>query len=247
MEKPFFISLRFKHHQFMEQRMNLKAWAEEDKPREKLLKKGLNALSDAELLAILLRTGTRNETVVELSRRILNSVLNNLDELGKLSINDLQKGFKGIGQTKAITLIAALELGRRRKLAQTLERTQIRESLDIYHYFEPILADLPHEEFWILLLNRHHKIIQSVCISKGGVAGTVVDIRLIMRHALEQLASSIVICHNHPSGNKNPSEGDRKITQSIKEAGQLMEIQLIDHIIIAGKTYYSFADEGLLY
>src|SRR5574344_953066 len=143
----------------MEQRMNLKAWAEEDKPREKLLKKGLNALTDAELLAILLRTGTRDETVVELSRRILASVENNLDELGKLSVGTLQKNFKGIGQTKAITLIAALELGRRRKLAQALQKTQITQSKDIADYFQPILADLPHEEFWIMTLNRQNKII----------------------------------------------------------------------------------------
>lgn len=242
----FFIPLRSKFTTMTEQRMNLKAWAEGDKPREKLIQKGLAALSDAELLAILLRTGTRNETVVELARRILSTVSNNLDELGKLTVNDLQKGFKGIGQTKAITLIAALELGRRRKLTQTLERQQISESRDIFNYFEPILSDLPHEEFWILLLNRSNKIIHSVCISKGGVASTVVDIKLIMRSALEHLASGIALCHNHPSGNKTSSEGDRTITRNVKEACKLMDIQLIDHLIIAGKTYYSFADEGVL-
>ena len=227
-------------------RMNLKAWAEEDKPREKLMQKGLAALTDAELLAILLRTGTREETVVELSRRILNSVSNNLDELGKLTVNELQKGFKGIGQTKAITLIAALELGRRRKLAQSLERLQIHESRDIFNYFEPILSDLPHEEFWILLLNRSNKIINSMCVSKGGVSGTVVDVKIIMRNALEQLASGLVICHNHPSGNKTASDKDRAITKTLKEASKLMDIQLLDHIIIAGKTYCSFADNGIL-
>ncbi len=229
-----------------EQRLNLKQWADEDKPREKLIHKGISTLTDAELVAILLRTGTREETVVELARRMLSSVNNNLDQLGKLTIHDLQKGFKGIGQTKAITLIAALELGRRRKHAQALEQPQIKESTHIYHYFEPILSDLPHEEFWILLLNRSHKIITSICISKGGIAATVVDIKLILRSAIDQLASSIVLCHNHPSGNRMPSEGDKEVTRKLQEACNWMDIQLIDHIIIAGKYYYSFADEGIL-
>lgn len=230
----------------MEQHANLKSWADADKPREKLLKHGTAALSDTELLAILLRTGTTQETVVELARRLLASVHNNLDELGKLTIGTLQKNFKGIGETKAITLIAALELGRRRKLAQALERPQIRCSEDVAHYFQPMLADLPHEEFWTMTLNRQNKVIGTNCISKGGISTTVVDIKLIMRNAIEQLAGGLILCHNHPSGNQQPSTHDQNITAKLKEACQLFDIQLIDHVIIAGKGFYSFADNNRL-
>lgn len=230
----------------MEQHANLKSWADADKPREKLLKHGTAALSDTELLAILLRTGTTQETVVELARRLLASVHNNLDELGKLTIGTLQKNFKGIGETKAITLIAALELGRRRKLAQALERPQIRCSEDVAHYFQPMLADLPHEEFWTMTLNRQNKVIGTNCISKGGISTTVVDTKLIMRNAIEQLAGGLILCHNHPSGNQQPSTHDQNITAKLKEACQLFDIQLIDHVIIAGKGFYSFADNNRL-
>ena len=218
----------------MEQHANLKSWADADKPREKLLKHGTAALSDTELLAILLRTGTTQETVVELARRLLASVHNNLDELGKLTIGTLQKNFKGIGETKAITLIAALE------------RPQIRCSEDVAHYFQPMLADLPHEEFWTMTLNRQNKVIGTNCISKGGISTTVVDIKLIMRNAIEQLAGGLILCHNHPSGNQQPSTHDQDITAKLKEACQLFDIQLIDHVIIAGKGFYSFADNNRL-
>ncbi len=225
---------------------NLKSWADDDKPREKLLRRGISALSDAELLAILLRTGTRDETVVELARRILASVQNNLDELGKLTISTLHKNFKGIGETKAITLIAALELGRRRKLARALERKQMLCSNDIFAHFQPILADLPHEEFWIMTLNRQNKIIDTHCVSKGGMSATIVDTKIIMRHALDQLASALVVCHNHPSGNAKPSNSDVDLTLKLRDACRVLDLQLTDHIIVAGNNYYSFADNGKL-
>lgn len=228
------------------ERMSLKTWADEDRPREKMLKKGISALSDGELLAILLRTGTRNETVVDLARRVLHTVNNNLDELGKISVQDLCRTFKGIGEAKAITLAAALELGRRRKQAESLERKQIKSSEDAYSYFEPILSDLPHEEFWILLLNRSNKIIESVRIGAGGVAAVVVDVKIIAKEAVMRLASGIILAHNHPSGNVTPSNEDRQITQKAREACNLLDIKLLDHIIVGNNRYYSFANEGII-
>lgn len=228
------------------QHLNLKAWSDHDRPREKLLAKGIQALSNSDLLAILLRTGTKSETVVELSRRILYSVNDNLDQLGKLSVSDLKNKFNGVGETKAITIVAALELGRRRKETKALARVQVANSVHIVEIFQPLLSDLPHEEFWILLLNRNNRVIEKVPISKGGVSATVVDIKIIMRTALEKLASSLVLCHNHPSGNIQPSEQDKNLTVKIKKACEVMEIQLLDHIIIAEQHYFSFADEGLI-
>lgn len=225
---------------------NLKSWADSDKPREKLMRHGTAALSDTELLAILLRTGTRDETVVELARRILASVQNNLDELGKLGVNELRKNFKGIGETKAITLIAALELGRRRKESQALERPQIGNSHDVARYFQPLLADLPHEEFWAMTLNRQHRIIDARCVGKGGVSATAIDTKIILKMAVEQLASALVLCHNHPSGSLTPSQYDDAITQKMTNACRHLDIQLLDHIIIGGKGHYSFADNGRL-
>lgn len=225
---------------------NLKSWADGDKPREKLLRHGTAALSNAELLAILLRTGTRDETVVELARRILASVRNNLDELGKLGVDELRKNFKGIGETKAVTLIAALELGRRRKAAQALERPQITDSNDVARHFQPLLADLPHEEFWVMTLNRQHKIIDTRCVGKGGVSATAIDTKIILKMAVEQLASAVVLCHNHPSGNLQPSRQDAETTQRIANACLQLDMRLLDHVIIGGRGYYSFADEGLL-
>jgi len=220
-------------------------WAVEDRPREKLIQKGTSSLSDAELLAILISSGTKDKSAVDLGRELLALANNNLNTLGKLSITDLKK-LHGIGTARAVTIAAALELGRRRKLAESPDVIQIRSSKDVADIFQPILSDLTHEEFWILFLNRSNKVINQMKLSQGGVSGTVTDVRLVMKKAIEYLASGIIVCHNHPSGNLNPSESDSKITQKIKEAGNLMDIQLLDHLIISDKDYYSFADNGLL-
>lgn len=231
----------------MEQYSNLtiKDWAVEDRPREKLLKKGVQSLSDAEIIALLIGSGTRNESAVELSKKVLKSANNNLNELGKLDIPDLTK-MKGIGEAKAITIQAALELGRRRKISDILNKKKITQSKDVFELFQPIIGDLPHEEFWILLLNRSNKIIEKIKVSQGGVAGTVIDVKIILKQALEKLASSIILCHNHPSGNKNPSNADDTITNKLKNGSQFMDIQVLDHIIIADTEYFSYADEGKL-
>ena len=224
---------------------SIKSWAEEDRPREKLLQKGKKSLSDAELIAILIGSGSREESAVALSKRILNSVENNLNDLGKCTVSELMK-FKGIGEAKAITIAAALELGRRRQLSDIKERPQIKSSKDAYDVIAPILLDLPHEEFWILLLNRANRVMHRVCISKGGVAGTVVDSKIIFLRAIEHLASSIILCHNHPSGNLRPSQADLDITRKLKSAGQTLDIAVLDHLIISENGYYSFADKGVL-
>jgi len=228
-----------------ETKLSIKSWAEADRPREKLLSKGKSALSDAELIAILIGSGNTEESAVELSRRILNSVENNLVQLGKLDVNDLCK-FKGIGEAKAISIIAALELGRRRNEHSTPERESITSSKQAFNLLHPILADLPHEEFWLIFLNRSNKVIKKHPVSKGGVAGTVVDAKMIFKPAIENLASSIILCHNHPSGNRNPSMEDVTLTKKLKEAGRALDIIIHDHIIIANDSYYSFADEGFL-
>ncbi len=220
-------------------------WAIEDRPREKLIQKGSSSLSDAELLAILISSGTKNKSAVDLGRELLGMVNNNLNALGKLSVSDLVK-IKGIGSARSVTIAAALELGRRRKLAEGPEVPQIKCSKDVADIFQPLLSDLVHEEFWILFLNRSNKVINRMKLSQGGISGTVTDVRMVMKKAIEYLASGIIVCHNHPSGNLNPSESDTKITQKIKEAGNLMDIQLLDHLIISEKEYYSFADNGLL-
>ncbi len=225
--------------------LKIKDWAEEDRPREKLLAKGNMSLTDAELIAIIIGSGNSDESAVELSRRILQTARNNLNELGKLTISDLQK-FKGIGEAKAISIIAALELGRRRKKDDALEKQQIQSSNDVFEIFQPILADIPHEEFWVLLLNRSNRILEKLRVSQGGVSGTVIDIRLILKPAIEKLASSIILCHNHPSGNNKPSGNDISITEKAKEAAKLMDIAVLDHIIVCEKNYYSFADEGAI-
>ncbi len=220
-------------------------WAVEDRPREKLISKGTSSLSDAELLGILISSGTKDKSAVDLGRELLNMVNNNLNSLGKLSINDLTK-LHGIGSARAVTIAAALELGRRRKLAEVPESFQIKCSKDVADIFQPLLSDLQHEEFWILFLNRSNRVISRMKLSQGGISGTVTDVRIVMKRAIEYLASGIIVCHNHPSGNLNPSESDTKITQKIKEAGNLMDIQLLDHLIITDNDYYSFADNGLL-
>ncbi|MCK6650640.1 MAG: DNA repair protein RadC, partial [Bacteroidia bacterium] len=201
------------------QTLNIKSWAEDDRPREKLFLKGRQALSDAELIAILIGSGNREESAVELSKRILNSASNNLSELGKLSVSDLMN-FKGIGDAKAISIIAALELGRRRKETETVKRDKITCSKDVFDIMQPFMLDLPHEEFWLLNLSRSNAVIKKELISRGGVSGTVVDTKMIFKSAVENLASSIIICHNHPSGNLKPSDADIRITKNIKEAGR---------------------------
>lgn len=228
-----------------ENRLGIKAWAEEDRPREKLLEKGRHVLTEAELIAILIGSGSRNETAVELSKRILASVGNNLNDLGKLSVQELVK-FKGIGEAKAISVMAAMELGRRRKETEIIKKDKIATSQDVYDLMKPAMVDLPHEEFWILILNRANLVIKKEMISRGGVSGTVVDTKIIFKAAIENYASSIVICHNHPSGNLKPSEADMRITKTIKDAGKIMEIPLLDHLIITENGFYSFADEGVL-
>ncbi|MDR3365419.1 MAG: DNA repair protein RadC [Prevotellaceae bacterium] len=223
----------------------IKSWAEEDRPREKLLRKGIAALSDAELLAILIATGTQNETAVGLAKQVLALTNNNLNELGRLSVNDLQR-LKGIGEAKAISIVAALELGRRRKQSDAPERSAFQHSKNIADYFTPMLADLPHEEFWALMLSTRLKIIGAQRVAQGGVDNTQVDMRLLLKPCIENLASVLMVAHNHPSGSAKPSVYDCALTQRIKEASDLFGIRLADHVIIAGNTYFSFADEGLL-
>ncbi|UCG28937.1 MAG: DNA repair protein RadC [Bacteroidales bacterium] len=225
--------------------LRIKDWALEDRPREKLLNKGISSLSDAELIAILIGSGTKNETAVELAKKILNTVGNSLNELGKLSVEELKKS-KGIGSAKAITIIAALELGRRRKLADIQAKKKITGSKDVFNYFQPLIGDLPHEEFWILLLNRSNRVIEKHRISQGGISGTIIDVRMILKNAIEKLASSLILCHNHPSGNLQPSDSDMKITSKMKDAGKIMDIQVLDHLIVTDSAYFSFADEGIL-
>lgn len=227
-------------------KLNIKDWAEEDRPREKMLLKGVSSLSDAELLGILIASGNKNETAVELAQRILHSVSNNLNALGKLEIKELIKNFNGIGEAKAITIVSALELGKRRKLSEINIQPQIACSNDAYQLLHPILADLRHEEVWVLLLNRANKVINKIQVSKGGIAGAVIDIRMIMKEAIQSLASAMVLSHNHPSGNSMPSRDDDEITRKLKDAGKLMEIELLDHIIVCDHSYYSYRDQNRL-
>ena len=221
-------------------------WAEDDRPREKMLLKGAYALSDAELLAILIATGTRELSAVDLGKKILALTGNQLNELGKLSIKDFKK-VKGIGEAKAITIAAALELGRRRKLDESKQAHQfITSSKQAADYFLPLLSDLKHEEFWVGYLNRRHKIIELKKVSEGGVAGTVADPKIIFKHAVELLASSIILAHNHPSGNLSPSEADKQLTKKLVQGGKMLDILVVDHLIISDQRFFSFADEGLM-
>lgn len=226
-------------------KLNIKEWAEEDRPREKMLSKGVSVLSDAELLAILIGSGNTEETAVELTRRILASCNNNLNELGKKSIAELCT-FKGIGDAKAICITAALELGKRRKQSDIRERRQITCSKDIYNLFHPLLCDLPTEEFWTIFLNQSNKIIDKTRISTGGITETSADVRSILREALLKRATSLILCHNHPSGNPHPSNADNRLTDKINQAARLMDITLCDHLIVCDGTYFSYADEGRL-
>jgi DNA repair protein RadC len=222
---------------------SIKNWAEDDKPREKLMLKGKAALTDAELMAILIGSGSRNETAVELSKRILSSVNHNLNALGKLSIKQLME-FKGIGEAKAITIIAALELGKRRREEEKVELVKITSSKISFEIMHPIIGDLPHEEFWIIYLNNSNKVIYKNQLSKGGITGTVVDTRIVFKTALEHNATSIILTHNHPSGVLQPSEADIQVTKKLKLAGENLDIRILDHIIVTESGYYSFADNG---
>ncbi|MBB2147126.1 DNA repair protein RadC [Pedobacter sp. LMG 31464] len=228
-----------------EQKLGIKAWAEADRPREKLLLQGRRQLTDAELIAILIGSGSRSETAVDLSKRILSFYQNDLAKLAKLSVKELSK-FKGIGEAKAIAIVAALELGKRRKETEEDGPIKITSSKDAYLILKSELTDLPHEEFWILLLNRANFVISKHFISKGGQAGTVVDPKIIFKVAIEQNASSIVLAHNHPSGNLTASEADIKITKQLVEAGKVLEITVYDHLILSDHSFLSLADERLM-
>lgn len=224
---------------------SIKNWSLDDRPREKLRDKGKAVLSDAELLAILIGSGNRNESAVDLCKRILASVDNNLNSLGKLSIKQLMT-FKGVGEAKAISIIAALELGRRRRATDVVEHNKIDSSASVFNIMQPILGELPHEEFWILYLNNSNKVIQKTQLSKGGITGTLVDVRLVLKTALEVGAVALVLCHNHPSGTLKPSNADTTITNKLSIAAASLDIKVLDHLIITEKAYFSFADEGLI-
>jgi DNA repair protein RadC len=219
-------------------------WSEDDKPREKLMLKGKSSLSDAELIAILIGSGSRNESAVDLSKRILSCVNNNLNALGKLSISQLMN-FKGIGEAKAISIISALELGRRRRAEDAVELTKITSSKMIFEIMQPIIGELPHEEFWIVYLNNSNKVISKSQLSKGGITGTLVDVRLVFKTALEMGATGLILCHNHPSGTLIPSDADKQITRKLKSAGDSLEIKVLDHLIVTETNYFSFVDEGI--
>ncbi|WP_343695641.1 DNA repair protein RadC [Flavobacterium sp.] len=218
-------------------------WSEDDKPREKLMLKGKDSLSDAELMAILIGSGSRNESAVALSQRILASA-GNLNSLGKMSISQLMQ-FKGIGEAKAITIIAALELGRRRRAEDRVELKKITSSKNAFEIMQPIIGELSHEEFWVLFLNNSNKVISKSQMSKGGIAGTIVDARLVFKLALENGATGLILCHNHPSGNLMPSDADKQITKKLKLAGESLDVKILDHLIITETKYYSFVDEGI--
>ncbi|MBI6118734.1 RadC family protein [Salegentibacter maritimus] len=223
----------------------IKYWAEDDRPREKLLQKGKVSLSDAELIAILIGSGSKSESAVQLSKRILASTGNQLGDLGKLSVKKLC-AFKGIGPAKAVSIVAAMELGRRRRTEEALEKKKITSSASVFELMQPVIGELYHEEFWIIYLNNSNKVIEQLQLSKGGITGTLVDVRLTLKKALEVGATSIILAHNHPSGTLKPSEADKQLTQKLKTAAQSLDIKVLDHLIVTEKSYFSFADEGVL-
>ena len=220
-------------------------WALDDRPREKLLLKGKTALSDAELIAILIGSGNRQESAVELSKRILADFHNNLNELGKQSVETLTS-YKGIGEAKAISIVAAMELGRRRRSEAALERKVITSSASVFELMQPIIGDLEHEEFWVVYLNNSNKVIQQTQLSKGGITGTLVDVRLLFKMVLRVGAVAIILVHNHPSGTLKASQADKQLTEKLKLAGQSLDIKVLDHVIVTQKAYFSFADNGIL-
>lgn len=224
---------------------SIKNWAEEDRPREKMLEKGCSSLTETELLAILLGSGTRNASAIDLAKQIFARANNNLNELYKCSISDLMQ-VKGIGKAKAISLSAAFELGRRRNLAESSQKKQITSSSEIYNLMHPKIGDIKYEEFWAILLNNKNAVIGIKRISSGGITSTVVDTKLIAHHVIELFATGLILCHNHPSGNCNPSQEDKRITMKVIEAMKLLDCKLVDHVIVSENGYYSFIDEGLL-
>lgn len=228
-----------------QEKLRIKLWAKADRPREKLLLQGRRHLTDAELVAILIGSGNKNESAVDLSKRILAFYGNDLDTLGRVSVKDLS-GFRGIGEAKALSIVAALELGRRRKDLESADVVKVSSSRDAYQVLLPVFQDLNHEEFWVLLLNRANYIIGKQLISKGGLAGTVADPKIIFKMALEQGAANLILAHNHPSGNLKPSSQDLNITKKLVEAGKMLELYVLDHLIITNKMFYSFGDEGLI-
>ena len=227
----------------MNDKLNINQWAEEDRPREKMMMHGVSSLSNAELLAILIGSGNTEDSAVELMRKVLAEYHNNLNELGKASVDELCR-FKGIGPAKAITILAASELGKRRKEEDIRERLNIVSSKDVYECFYPMMCDLPTEECWLLLLNQASKVIDKVRVSTGGLSATAVDVRCILHEALLKRASAIALCHNHPSGNINPSREDDRLTEQLRQACQIMNIRLVDHVILTDGCFYSYADEG---
>lgn len=225
------------------EKLNINQWAEEDRPREKMMAHGAMVLTDAELLAILIGSGSQDETAVELMRRVLAACNNNLNELGKLSLEQLC-AFKGIGPAKAVTVMAACELGRRRKLAEVEERLVVRTSRDVYNYFHPKLADQPVEELWVMLLNNACKLIDARRVATGGITEVVADVRMVLREAILGRATAIALCHNHPSGSVRPSRHDDLLTDRLRQACELMNMRLADHVVLTDGRYYSYADEG---
>ena len=220
-------------------------WSEEDRPREKLMLKGKETLSNAELIAILIGSGSRKESAVDLSRRILASVDHNLNSLTKLSISQLMN-FKGVGEAKAITIISALELGRRQRSEDALQfKNKVTSSKVVFEIMQPIIGELSHEEFWVLFLNNSNRVISKSQLSKGGITGTIVDVRLVFKLALESGATGLILCHNHPSGSLIPSSADKEITKKLKQAGDSLDVKVLDHLIITETKYYSFVDEGI--
>ena len=224
---------------------SIKNWSQDDQPREKLRDKGKSSLSDAELVAILIGSGSKDESAVSLCKRILASVDHDLNQLGKLSIKQLME-FKGIGEAKAITIAAALELGRRRRGEEALEKQKIASSKSVFELMQPIIGELQHEEFWVIYLNNSNKVLHKQQLSKGGITGTLVDVRLVMKTALDLLATGIILVHNHPSGTLKPSKADKHLTQKLKQAAESLDIKVLDHLIITEKAYFSFADENLI-
>lgn len=226
-------------------RTSIKHWAQDDRPREKLLRLGANALSDAELLAILIRSGTSKASALDVARSILEKAGNDLHRLGRLSVHDLMKA-KGMGQAKAVGIAAALELGRRRRNAEGVARPLVATSASAFEEIRAMLGEQPHEEFWILVLDRGNRLVDRCCVSRGGMHGTVADPKIIFKEALDRRAASIVLCHNHPSGQLRPSEEDIRLTRKLLEGGRLLDIGVLDHLIVTAHGYYSFADNGML-
>lgn len=224
---------------------SIKSWNEDDRPREKLLSKGKEALSNAELIAILLSSGNKNETAVDLAKRMLMASNNNLNAFGKFTVNDLIQ-FKGVGEAKAITIITALELARRVRLEDALRQDKITSSKAVYNIMQPIIGELPHEEFWVIYLNNANKVLYKQQLSKGGITATLVDVRILFKKAVELMATGIILCHNHPSGKLKPSQSDKNLTQKIQRAADALDIKVLDHLIVTEKDYFSFADNNIL-